>query len=73
MLPLPEWQALGVRKINGTDLPPRNITGALVFPDGANGSAFITYNNYSAIMAYNCAHHYAITVGLLSDKIQGIN
>jgi len=73
ILPLPEWQALGVRKVNGTDLPPRNIAGALVFPDGANGSAFITYNNYSAIMAYNCAHHYAITVGLLSDKIQGIN
>lgn len=73
MLSLPEWQALGVRKVNGANLPSRNIVGALVFPDGVNGSVYITYDNYAAIMAYNCAHHYAVTVGLLSDKIQGIN
>lgn len=69
---LAEWQALGVRRLGGRDLPARDLKAALVLPDGPAGQdAYLVYRNYSAIMAYNCAHLYAVTVGTLSDRIQG--
>ncbi len=69
---LAEWQDLGVRRLGGRDLPTRNLKAALVLPDGKTGrDAYLVYGNYSAIMAYNCAHLYAVTVGTLSDRIQG--
>jgi membrane-bound lytic murein transglycosylase B len=66
---LSDWQAEGVRRVSGQDLPSRNISAALVLPDGNEGRAFLTYKNYASIMAYNCAHLYAVTVGVLSDRI----
>lgn len=69
--PLSEWQELGVRRAGGGDLPVRDIEAALVLPEGAEGEAYLVYRNYGAIMAYNCAHLYAITVGTLADRIGG--
>lgn len=69
---LPEWQQLGVRRIDGRDLPERDIPAALVRPDGDTGDYYLVYKNYSAIMAYNCAHLYAVTVGTLADRIAGL-
>ncbi len=66
---LSEWQGLGVRRIGGRDLPTRELKAALVLPDGATGDAYLVYRNYAAIMAYNCAHLYAVTVGTLGDRI----
>jgi membrane-bound lytic murein transglycosylase B len=68
---LSEWQALGVRRADGRALPTRNVKAALVLPDGAEGGAYLVYRNYAAIMAYNCAHLYAVTVGTLADRIRG--
>jgi membrane-bound lytic murein transglycosylase B len=67
--PLSEWQSLGVRRAGGGNLPARDIEAALVLPEGAEGEAYLVYRNYGAIMAYNCAHLYAITVGTLADRI----
>ena len=69
--PLPEWQELGVRRPDGRDLPARNIPAALIQADDSPDSFYLVYRNYSAIMAYNCAHLYAVTVGTLSDRIAG--
>jgi membrane-bound lytic murein transglycosylase B len=67
---LSEWQAAGVRRINGRNLPTRDLSAVMVIPDGPGGKeAFLVYRNYAAIMGYNCAHLYAVTVGILSDKI----
>ncbi|MEE2996319.1 MAG: lytic murein transglycosylase [Pseudomonadota bacterium] len=66
---LSDWQKLGLRRADGTDLPVANLSAALVLPDGPKGEAYIVYSNYAAIMAYNCAHLYAITVGTLADSI----
>ncbi|WP_341705831.1 lytic murein transglycosylase [Ferrovibrio sp.] len=68
-LPLAEWEKLGVRRTDGGELPKVQITGALVQPDGAGGPAFLVYGNYRAILRYNCAHHYALTVSLLADRL----
>ena len=64
-----QWDVLGVRRINKDRLPKREILGMLVLPDGESGKAFLVYQNYKAILAYNCAHLYGLTVGLLSDQI----
>ena len=67
---LSQWQAAGVRRIDGSNLPTRDLSAVLVIPDGPAGKeAFLVYRNYAAIMGYNCAHLYAITVGILSDRI----
>jgi membrane-bound lytic murein transglycosylase B len=68
---LSQWQELGVRKIDGTDLPTRDLKAALIRPDGDKGDSYLVYRNYAAIMAYNCAHLYAVTVGTLADRIKG--
>ena len=31
---------------------------------------FLVYENYDAILRYNCAHYYALTVALLADQIK---
>ncbi len=69
--PLTEWQAMGVRRMDGSDLPDRNLPASLVFPDGEKGRAFIVYSNYETLLRYNCAHFYALTVSALADRISG--
>ena len=32
---------------------------------------FLVYDNYDALLDYNCAHSYAISVALLADRIAG--
>ena len=68
--PLSEWSKLGFTKINGESLPIRDdLEARLIMPDGLNGRMFIVYPNYKNILYYNCSSYYAVSVGLLSDKI----
>ena len=67
---LSEWSKLGFTKVNGDPLPIRNdLEARLIMPDGIDGRMFIVYPNYKNILYYNCSSYYAISVGLLSDKI----
>jgi len=66
-LPMARWQALGVRLINGAALPKTDFTASLV---SGSSRHFLVYDNYDALLEYNCAHSYAIAVALLSDRIQ---
>ncbi len=67
---LSEWSDLGFKKINGDSLPSRNdIEARLIMPDGLKGRMFIVYQNYKNILYYNCSAYYAVSIGLLSDKI----
>ena len=68
---LPEWQAMGVRRVDGSHLPQRDIQASLVVPEQVDGQAFLVYANYESVLRYNCAHFYALTVGALSDMIGG--
>ena len=73
--PLAEWQRIGVRRLNGNDLPKVNINASLILPSGDDGPAFLVYDNYRAIYRWNRSHFYVIAVGTLADKIaaQSIN
>ena len=67
---LPEWSELGFKTINNTILPQRpDLEARLVAPDGVNGRMFLVYPNYKNILYYNCSSYYALSIGLLSDKI----
>jgi membrane-bound lytic murein transglycosylase B len=65
-LPLSAWQKLGVRLSNGRALPAVTMDASLVRGETRH---FLVYSNYEALLAYNCAHAYAISVGLLSDRL----
>ena len=65
--PLTEWQKLGVRLKDGKPLPRASIDAGLVETDDRS---FLVYDNYDAILEYNCAHYYALTGGLLSDQLK---
>jgi membrane-bound lytic murein transglycosylase B len=69
LLPLSEWQKLGVRRLDGRDLPGRDVEASLVQPAGKDGPAFLTYSNFRSILRYNCSNFYAIAVGMLSDAL----
>ena len=67
--PLAEWQRIGVRRLNGNDLPKVNINASLILPSGDDGPAFLVYDNYRAIYRWNRSHFYVIAVGTLADRI----
>jgi membrane-bound lytic murein transglycosylase B len=65
-IPLARWQTLGVRNVAGGALPKVARDASLVLAGGKN---YLVYKNYDVLLGYNCAHAYALTVGLLSDRI----
>lgn len=66
-----EWQALGVRRADGRDLPSADIVGAILLPAGAKGPAFLVYHNYERILEWNRSMLYALAVGHLADRLVG--
>lgn len=68
--PLSEWQDMGVRRINGKDLPGVDIDASLIMPEGGKGPAFLVYRNYRAIYRWNRSHLYTLAVCRLADKLQ---
>ena len=69
---LAEWQKLGVRRINGKNLPEVAIEASIVLPAGYQGPAFLVYKNYSTIMIWNRSILYALAVGHLADRFVGL-
>jgi membrane-bound lytic murein transglycosylase B len=66
-----EGQSLNVKRADGTRLGHSDQIGSIVLPSGANGPAFITYNNFRTTMIWNRSTFYAISVGHLADRIAG--
>ena len=67
---LSQWQTLGVRRTDGTNLPNVGIKAALIFPDGENGRAYLAYDNYKSLMHWNLSYYFVSSVGHLSDRIK---
>ncbi len=69
-VPLSTWQARGVRRYNGNDLPDVNIPASLIMPDGKDGRLYLVYNNFHTLMKWNRSSYFGIAVGYLSDRIK---
>ncbi|WP_411358674.1 lytic murein transglycosylase [Pseudidiomarina salilacus] len=68
---LAEWQQLGIRTMEGDDLPTRaDIEAAVVIPDDKDGRVYLAYANYDALMRWNRSHYFVAAVGYLSDRIR---
>lgn len=67
---LSEWQALGVRKISGANLPDVDIQAWLIQPDDQKGRSYLVYGNYQSLMKWNRSHYFALAVSHLADKIK---
>jgi membrane-bound lytic murein transglycosylase B len=69
---LSTWQRLGVRRANGEDLPKSpDLFGSILQPSGKGGRAFVVYENFRVILAWNKSYYFAIAVCTLADQIVG--
>ncbi|MDP7592995.1 MAG: lytic murein transglycosylase [Litorilituus sp.] len=67
---LAQWQALGIRRTDGTSLPNVDINAVLIFPDNERGRAYLAYDNYKSLMHWNLSYYFVSSVGHLSDRIK---
>ncbi|MCG6883773.1 MAG: lytic murein transglycosylase [Silicimonas sp.] len=65
-----EWAAMGVRDARGGTVPDHG-RASILLPAGAQGAAFMIFDNFHVIERYNTADAYVIGVGHLADRIAG--
>ena len=65
-----DWANLGVRAADGS-VVPNHGRASILLPAGAQGAAFMIFDNFHVIERYNTADAYVIGVGHLSDRIAG--
>ncbi len=65
-----DWAAMGVRDTSGR-IVPNHGRASILLPAGAQGAAFMIFDNFHVIERYNTADAYVIGVGHLSDRIAG--
>jgi len=70
--PISQWARAGVTAANGQPLSANaDARASLFFPAGADGPAFLVTQNFDALLAYNVATKYALSVSLLANRIAG--
>ncbi|MEI6894683.1 MAG: lytic murein transglycosylase [Colwellia sp.] len=69
--PLSYFQQLGITKTNNQPLPTYDIQAELYLPSGYQGPAFLLYPNFNVIMRWNLSKSYALSVGILANKLVG--
>ena len=69
--PLQEWKDLGITQTSGTPIPVADMNASVILPAGADGPAFLAYDNYRTTLVYNPSSFYALTVGHLADRFTG--
>jgi len=64
------WSDNNILRIDGTKLPYLNLKAYLVLPDGIKGKKFLVYDNFFTIKKYNASTYYALSIGILADRIK---
>ena len=64
---LTAWRRLGLRTLANARIPSGTMMASLV---DLGSRTFLTYQNYEAVLGYNCSHNYALSVALLADRIR---
>lgn len=68
--PLSFWQAQGVRRYDGKDLPDVDINASLIMPDGEKGRLYLVYHNFHTLMKWNRSSYFGVSVSYLSERIK---
>jgi membrane-bound lytic murein transglycosylase B len=63
---LEEWKAMGLTLKGGQPLPRSTRPASLLHIDTR---AWLVTENYEALLAYNCAHTYALSVVALAERL----
>jgi membrane-bound lytic murein transglycosylase B len=69
MRSLIDWQALGVRRHDGKDLPQLNTQASFLAPDGEDGRLYLVYENFHTLMKWNRSSYFGVSVSYLADRI----
>jgi membrane-bound lytic murein transglycosylase B len=70
--PVAHWRSLGVTPArSGTALPDDMGPASIYLPAGARGPAFMLFDNFRAVLKYNNADSYALSVCNLADRYRG--
>ncbi len=64
------WKALGFNVVGERPVSDE-LQAELFLPAGSYGPAFLLFDNFYVIKTYNNADSYALSVGLLADKLAG--
>ncbi|NKB28821.1 MAG: lytic murein transglycosylase [Rhodobacteraceae bacterium] len=64
------WAAIGIGAASGKPIVDHG-PASILLPAGANGAAFMIFENFDVIEHYNTADAYVIGVGHLADRIAG--
>lgn len=72
---LAEWGQMGVRRADASPVSAKEegeggITASIVEPGGAEGPAYLVYDNYRAVMKWNSSYYFATAVGCLADRLE---
>lgn len=68
---LPEWAAVGVRRVDGGALPnAAKLEASLLLPGGSGGPAILVYNNFRTLLLWNNSKYFATAVGYLADSLE---
>lgn len=65
------WVQRGVKRLDGSVLPPDTPPSGLLLPAGSEGPAFLVGRNFDALYGYNAAESYALAIAHLSDRLRG--
>jgi len=65
-----EWQRLGVRRLDGRDLPQRSVQATLIRPSRSGGRAFLVYSNFEVLLKWNRSTSFALAIGQIADRIK---
>lgn len=66
-----DWGSLGATLTDGSALPALALEASLLLPAGYRGPAFLVYENFRMLMRWNQSQSYALSVGLLADRLVG--
>ncbi len=69
--PLEHYKQLGVLQTSNRALSSYDIQAELYLPSGHKGPAFLLYPNFNVIMTWNLSKSYALSVGILANKLVG--
>jgi membrane-bound lytic murein transglycosylase B len=64
---LKEWKALGITPARGATAVPSSTRQASLLR--IDNKAWLVTGNYEALLGYNCAHTYALSVATLADRL----
>lgn len=64
-----DWLALGIQPLDGRGFQAPNLPASIVQPDGPRGRTFLVYTNYHVMLRWNHSHNFALSVGILADRI----